>query len=363
MIIDYLQMIFIEIWNVLCEMSPYLLFGFLIAGILSVLISRQLVEKHLGEKGITSVVKASLIGIPLPLCSCSVIPVATSLKKSGASNSATSSFLISTPQTGIDSIFVTYALLGPVFAIFKPVAAFLSGILGGVLVSAFAREKDFKQLSNNCPECKEKCSVPEKSKNKIKDAFYHGFVTLPADIAKPLIIGLLIAGIMSALLPDNFFADTIGTGFVAMLVVLLFSIPFYVCATASVPVAAALIATGISPGAALVFLMAGPATNAATITTIWKIMGRTTAAIYLIVTALTAIVSGILLDKFFHISKEATLKASHFHGPNSFEILCSILLIIVFAYTFIMPWIQKRKQKTHEKTSSCCSSHNNTNHK
>jgi uncharacterized membrane protein YraQ (UPF0718 family) len=352
-----------EIWLVLCEMAPYLLFGFFIAGILSVLISPKIVQKHLGKKGFVPILKASLIGLPIPLCSCSVIPVAASLRQSGASKGATSSFLITAPQIGVDSIFVTYALLGPIFAIFKPIAAFISGIIGGILVTVFSKEAKIDPLEEHTL-CDDGCSIPQESKNKIKDAFIHGFVTIPKDIGLPLMVGLFIAGVMAAILPETFFAETIGTGIIAMLIVLGFSIPFYVCATASVPVAAALIATGVSPGAALVFLMAGPATNAATITTIWKILGRTTTIIYLIVMAITALISGLLLDKFLLINNSMPSGAFHEAGPNLVEIISALLILFIFGYSVLWPVLKKVtgfKQTEKGKSSSCCGSDKNCN--
>ncbi len=288
--IDFAISLINSFWNTLAEMSPYLLFGFFVAGILSVLISQPMVEKHLGGKGIWPLVKASLFGVPLPLCSCGVIPVSMSLHKHGASKASTISFLLSTPQTGADSIFVTLSLLGPLFAIFRPLAAFVTGIIGGLLVSMV--ENDEEQKSH---ECTEQCCRGDQDK-KIVRGLKYGFVTLPRDIGKALLVGLVIAAVISALVPDGYFAEYLGTGIFAMVVMMLLGIPVYVCATASVPVAAALILKGLTPGAALVFLMTGPATNAASFITIWKTLGSKTAVTYLITIAGCALLSGILLD-------------------------------------------------------------------
>ncbi len=291
---DFVKSIIIDFWDTIAEMSPYLLFGFLVAGILSVLISQRLVERHLGGKGIWPLVKASAFGVPLPLCSCGVIPVSMSLHKHGASKGSTISFLLSTPQTGMDSIFVTLSLLGPLFAIFRPLAAFATGIVGGSLVNVFARStKD----ENRAPQkCTDECCDGDRNSHRLARGLKYGFVTLPRDIGKAMLVGLGIAAVISALVPDGYFAEKLGTGIFAMAVMMFLGIPVYVCATASVPVAAALILKGLTPGAALVFLMTGPATNAASFVTIWKVLGKATALTYLATVAGCAILSGILLD-------------------------------------------------------------------
>jgi len=291
---DFIKSIIIGFWGTIAEMSPYLLFGFFVAGILSVLVSQRLVEKHLGGRGIWPLLKASLFGIPLPLCSCGVIPVSMSLHKHGASKGATVSFLLSTPQTGMDSIFVTLSLLGPLFAVFRPLAAFVTGIFGGTLVNIFARDPEGTCSTHE--KCSDPCCNGEKKKHKIAKGLKYGFVTLPRDIGKAMLVGLVIAAVISVIIPDGYFAEKLGTGIFAMVVMMFLGIPVYVCATASVPVAAALILKGLTPGAALVFLMTGPATNAASLVTLWKVLGRTTAIIYLVTVAGCALLGGILLD-------------------------------------------------------------------
>ncbi|MHC4663622.1 MAG: SO_0444 family Cu/Zn efflux transporter [Planctomycetota bacterium] len=290
-----------DFWFVLSEMAPYLLLGFFVAGILAVLIRPETIERHLGGKGVlsslTSTIKATLFGIPLPLCSCGVIPVAASLRRHGANRGATTAFLISTPQTGVDSIAVTYSLMGGVFAVYRPLVALVSGILGGAVVSFGA--PDVEEDRAPAPVCTGECCVDVPKHGRFYRIFHYGFVALPQDIGKALLIGLVLAALITALLPDGFFAEYLGTGILPMLVMMIGGIPFYVCATGSVPMALALIAKGLSPGAALVFLMTGPATNVATIATIWKVMGRRTAIIYLLVVALAALGFGLLLDYGF----------------------------------------------------------------
>ena len=316
----------LEFWNVLRDMSPYLLLGFLVAGLLSVLIRPETVERHLGGKGILPVLKASIFGIPLPLCSCGVIPVSASLRRHGASRGATASFLLSTPQTGVDSILVTFSLLGPVFAVFRPLAALVSGLLGGSFVSLLTSGE-----KSQGPElkCQDECCSGEQKSGKISRILHNGFVTLPRDIGKALIIGLLIAAAISAIVPNDFFAGIMGHGIAAMFVMMLVAIPIYVCATASVPVAAALIAAGISPGAALVFLMTGPATNAATIATIWKIMGRRTALIYLGAVALTALGAGVLLDYLFTVSGTSSAPSMPLMIPGFVKTGSAVVLLVI----------------------------------
>ncbi|MHC4638923.1 MAG: SO_0444 family Cu/Zn efflux transporter [Planctomycetota bacterium] len=290
---DAVKLIITDFWLTLAEMSPYLLFGFFVAGLLSVLVSQRFVENHLGGHGIWPLIKASVFGVPLPLCSCGVIPVSMSLHKHGASRGSTISFLLSTPQTGVDSIFVTLSLLGPLFAVFRPLAAFATGIFGGALVNTFDKPSEQNSESQNCTD---DCCSDENKYSKFHSAFKYAFITLPRDIGKPMLIGIALAALISAFVPENFFADYLGTGFGSMIVMMIVGIPVYVCATASVPVAAVLIMKGLTPGAALVFLMTGPATNAASFTTIWKTLGSRTAVIYLLSVALSALAAGLLIN-------------------------------------------------------------------
>ena len=326
---DFAKQAAIDFWQTATEMSPYLLFGFFMAGALSVLVSQRLVEKHLGGNGIWPVIKASLFGVPLPLCSCSVIPVTMSLHKHGAGRGAAVSFLLSTPQTGVDSIFVTYSLLGPVFAIFRPIAAFVTGIVGGVLVNIFDRRSDSGVPQT--PHCTDECCRDEHKNSRIIRAMKYGFVTLPGDIGRELLLGLVVAAVISAIVPDGYFAAKLKPGILQMAVMALVGIPVYVCATASVPIAAALMMKGVTPGAALVFLMTGPATNAASFITIWKVMGRVTATTYLATVAGCALAAGMLLDL---ISGSVNLEHAMHHGwmlPPVVRYASAIVLFVVLA--------------------------------
>ena len=329
---EFIKTIIISFWDTLAEMAPYLLFGFFAAGILSALVSQSVVEKHLGGKGIWPILKASLFGVPLPLCSCGVIPVSMSLYKHGAGRGSTVAFLLSTPQTGIDSIFVTLSLLGPVFAIFRPFAAFFTGIVGGVLVDAFDSTNTGSANGPIPKKCTDDCCGNGKNSHKILKGLKHGFITLPADIGKPMLVGLAIAAIISAVVPDDFFADKLGTGIFAMLVMMALGIPVYVCASASVPMAAAMIMKGLSPGAALVFLMTGPATNAASFITIWKILGSRTAIIYLISVAGCALAAGLLLDYIGADISVGTISHVHQMIPAAVNQVCALVLLGILAF-------------------------------
>jgi len=333
---DILIPFVLEFWATLCEMSPYLLFGFFAAGVLSVFISPELIERHLGGQGIWPVVKATIFGIPLPLCSCGVIPVAASLRRHKASRGATTAFLISTPQTGVDSILVTFSLLGPVFAVFRPLAALVNGILGGTAVSAIDRQVNGDPQTPP-QQCDAVCCTGDPNAGRWVRALHYGFVTLVRDIGKPLLVGLLIAAAISAAVPKDFFSAYLGRGIGAMLLMMLLGIPVYVCATASVPVAWALIGAGISPGAALVFLMTGPATNAAAIATIWKIMGKRTTATYLASVALTALACGIILDRIFTVTGTSAQPAMPWMLPQYFKVGAAIALIGLLAAAFFRP--------------------------
>ncbi len=308
-----LQSIIVAAWAMLVEMAPYLLLGFTVAGLLSVLISPRWVERHLGDRGFGQVFKASLFGVPLPLCSCGVIPVGASLRQHGAGKGATTAFLLSTPQTGVDSIAVTYALLGPFLAVVRPVAALLTGFLGGSLVYALDRNDDEQPVEETpaatCSSSSDCCEEADEPRKKtLFDGLTYGLVTLPRDIGRALIIGILLSGVISALIEPRALEAYLGGGIWPMLVAMAVGIPLYVCATASTPIALSLIHAGLSPGAALVFLITGPATNGATITTLWRVLGRRSVLIFLVTVAIGALATGIAVD---------AMVASEVVGPSA----------------------------------------------
>lgn len=328
-----------DAWVVLNQMAPYLLFGFLVAGLLSVVLTPAWTERHLGaDRGWLPVVKAALFGVPLPLCSCGVIPVGAALRRHGASRGATLSFLLSTPQTGVDSIAVTWSLLGPVFAVYRPFVAFLTGLFGGGLAHVLVREEE-AAAAGQAPagECRDACCEPEgeSAPSWWRRALRHGFLTLPADIGGALFFGVAVAGVLGALVPEQFFAETLGCGWTQMVLMMLVGIPLYICSTASVPVAAAMLAKGICPGAVLVFLVTGPATNAATISTIWKVLGRRSAVIYLGTVAVTAMLAGWGLEA---ILTETGGGDEHVHGAEGgllywVEQAAAVLLLAVLGFS------------------------------
>ena len=316
--------ILIKYWNgisaLFLEMAPYLMLGFLISGLLYIIISKETITNNLGKPGALSVIKAAIFGVPMPLCSCGVIPVAASLYKRGASKGATLSFLISTPQTGVDSILITYGMLGPVFAMTRPVIALITGVIGGLFTEQINSEDYTTSIKTN----------HKHPKKTLKDAIKYAFISLPQDIAGPLIKGILMAGLITLLIPDNFFQDYGITGWSAMILMAVLSIPMYICATASVPIAAGLISSGIEPGAAFVFLMAGPATNIATISVIINTLGKKIVYIYLSTIFTCSIISGALINKFIIINLNSMHhQMNHNHWLN---ILSGLLLLAVCIY-------------------------------
>ena len=336
----YLIMFIKEVLVLCLEMAPFLLLGMFVSGLISIFIDKSFIFRHIGSKDFSSIFKAAMFGIPLPLCSCGVIPVASTIKDAGASKGSTVSFLISTPQTGVDSIFLTYGMLGPLFAIFRPMAALLSGILSGIIINKIDEDSHHHVTNENNIE---KNRLP--LHDRIIEGLKYGFVTLPSDIIVPLFQGLLIAASISTFIPTDFlaqyFADSPLIQFATMLAI---SIPIYVCATASIPIAVAMMAKGISPGAAFVFLMAGPATNASSIVVIKNILGKKTLSYYLALIAFTSVLFGLILDFFINVDPNSF--TGHFHQHNSdgylkYIFLFIFIVIIINAY-FSRVWISNQ---------------------
>lgn len=419
-------------WEVFVEAAPYLIFGFGVAGILNVLVPDQKIVEYLGTSAgkIRSVINASLAGLPLPLCSCGVIPAAMSIRKRGANRGATLSFLISTPETGVDSIAVTYALLDPLMAVFRPLAALVTAILTGLADNLLIREEEPEKSGSkiqeksgkkteilavstlmgvsiagskcNSPSCS--CStseMPEKDvhpalntppskdiplelktgsgeginplilsppmyapeskdsscgcghlgqeknepfpdkrikrsvKEQVLEGLKYAFMELPGEISKWMLIGILLAGIISYAVPETLIQEYLGGGIWSMLIMLVVGIPLYICATASTPLAASLIAKGMSPGTAFVFLLAGPATNAATITMVARFLGKRSAALYVGMISLCALGAGIILDWIYlklGISVTATLGSAEELLPESIKTGFAILLLPLMLY-------------------------------
>ena len=327
---SFIQSFIEEFWSLCIETAPYLLLGMFFSGLIYIFIDSKFILKHIGSKSLSSILKSTLMGIPIPLCSCGVIPVASTIRNSGASKGSTVSFLISTPQTGIDSIFMTYGMMGPVFAIFRPFAAFISGIISGIVVNRFDDESH-NHVSKNYSK-QEKVNLIE----RLKIGFNYGFVVLPSDILVPLLQGLSVAALISIVIPPDFIATYFSDSKYLVFILMLFiSLPIYVCATASVPIAVALMAKGVSAGAVFVFLMAGPATNASSIAVVKKILGKKVMFLYLFLVATISVFFGIVFDLFLKAELPISLHHhAHDHGQNYFSTILAIsfILLMINAY-------------------------------
>ena len=349
-----------EILLLINEMSPYLLLGFLLAGLMHAFIPGRYYTRFLSKPTLGSVINAAIFGIPLPLCSCGVIPTAMSLRKEGASRGAVTSFLIATPQTGIDSIIATFSLMGVPFAVIRPIAALITAVLGGWMVNTFVSLRDRKahremaegtivkteetetctchchchenKAESCCPEgdsddnhhhhhhsgehhhhsshhhsshhhhsssaschCHDR-KIPNTIGGKMVEALRYAFLDMMSDIGKWLVIGLVVAGLITIYVPDEVFTIFKDNTMASMILVLIISIPMYLCATGSIPIAVVLMLKGLTPGAALVLLMAGPACNMASILVIRKGLGFRTLVIYILSIVIGAVFFGCLID-------------------------------------------------------------------
>ena len=313
----------VDLWT---AMAPYLLLGMFFAGILHVFIGTDFITRHLGGNNLCTIIKASLFGIPLPICSCGVIPVAASLQKEGASKSATLSFLVSTPTTGVDSILASYSLLGPLFAIFRPLAAFITGITIGLLNFIFNREPPEKVIEKH-HHSKNEISI----KNKITKVFSYGFIELAEDIGKWLVIGVVIGGILTAAIPQEFIERFLPHQWMHFIIMLGVALPLYVCATGSIPIAAAFLQMGFSPGAALVFLIAGPATNTVTLSFVRTKLGKKAFYLYIISIVSISLIAGIVFNYVFAIlGGELSIISPHGeHVSHILRLISGILLAII----------------------------------
>lgn len=361
-----------SLWAIVLDMAPYLLLGFFIAGLLYAFVPQTLIAKHMARPGFRSVLNATLLGIPLPLCSCGVIPTTVGLRRAGVSRGACTSFLISTPQTGVDSILATYSVLGLPFAIVRPIAALVTGIFGGLATDRlFSKEEnaapnavvddavvevkcecgchddhcDCDDDDCHCHDhddccCGDDCHCHEGFNfvGKMKNALGYAFGELLEDVGKWLAVGLLIAAIITVAVPDNFFDALKDYPFVNMLIVLAIAIPMYVCATGSIPIALSLMMKGLTPGAALVLLMAGPAINSASMLVINKAFGKKQMTIYITSIVIGAILFGLGIDyllphEWFAVAGAHTMDACcHKEEEASwFAIGCSILFLLLLA--------------------------------
>lgn len=382
------MLFFSHFYQLFLESAPWLIFGLALAGIMKTCLPMNWMHQQLGGHDIKTTLKAAFIGAPLPLCSCGVIPAAIGLRRAGASKAATSSFLVSTPETGVDSISVSYVMLGPFMAIIRPIAAIFSAILAGLCVGSLeARKKpsyatqetpakhqvsccassnsvtpkfthhmtascldDKKASSSNscCSTIKQEntsatCGNAKKTNQsnslfqKMKAGLRFSSTNLVDDISIWLMIGIGFAAFVQAYLPNNFLAQW-GDGILAMLIMVIISVPMYICATASTPIAAGLLLAGVSPGAVLVFMMAGPATNIATLGVIGKEMGRRTLLGYLIGVIGGALIFGYLINFLvakFHIEILPKMGPEHALLPYWLTLSSAILLAFLICLSFL----------------------------
>ena len=362
---EYVSVFIHEFITLFSEMAPFLLLGFLLAGILHVWVPNRIYVPKISKPNFASVLWASLFGVPLPICSCGVIPTAIALRREGASKGASVSFLISTPATGVDSILATYSLLGLPFAILRPIAAFVTAMFGGVLTNFASRNEtagiavaehkethehhdhhghnhcgcDDHEHHDHC-ECGASTGAAAKKTfvQKVRETIEYGLVNMVGDVSKWLMIGLLLGALISAFVPNELFLALREYPILGMICVLLLAMPMYTCATGSIPLALALVAKGITPGAALVLLMAGPATSIASMLVVGKAFGKRTLAAYLFSIAFGAMFFGFIVDTFFmdtFLSAMLPQGAAECHGHGAlgvFDYICAGLLAVFMLY-------------------------------
>ena len=351
--------------NILNQMSPYILLGFILAGMLHVFIRPDTMSRHLSGHGWRPVVKAALLGIPLPLCSCGVLPTAVALRRQGASKGASTSFLIATPQTGVDSIAATYALLGLPFAIVRPIAALVGSVAGGMAVDRSDKDGDNDMpvtasataCSDGCCQSAAEAEAPRGFINKMWAAVKYGLTEMVASVGKWLVIGLVVAAVITVAVPDSLFLSLAEYPRLAMLVMVAVAVPMYVCATGSIPIAMSLMLKGLTPGVGFVLLMAGPAANFASVMVLSKSLGRRATAVYVLSVVVTAILFGLLIDyllpaQWFAIGGAAdTIAHCHVEWPW-FPTLCSALLVALLLRAFVAGAAERRRFRKESNNTS-----------
>lgn len=346
---DYIYKFSLAFGQLALEMAPWLFLGFVFAGLFKAWFPDRWTEQYLSKPNFSSVIWASVLGVPLPLCSCGVLPMAVSLHKKGASKGAINSFLISTPQTGVDNILATYSLLGLPFAIARPVIAFISGIMGGAVMNWFTKKDQAVAIQ---PEIS--CASNTKQHKSVWSGLKYGFFELFGEMYGWLIVGLALAALLNLILPDDLsslFAQYPGAD---MLIALLISVPMYICATGSIPVALVLLLKGFSPGAAIVLLMAGPATNIAGIVLLSKSISVRFATIYVASIMIASLLFGFLANMLFSNAAFVNMlghQAACMHGENSVNffqagslvVLSGLVLYFIYNSVFqnIAPYIRR----------------------
>ena len=337
--IDYLLEFLNNIFLIASAMSFYILVGLVIAGVMKQLISDDFVSKHLGEDSLGSVVKATILGIPLPVCSCSVIPLAKGLQKEGASSGAVQSFLISAPITGVDSIATTYSFFGWFFTLYRLFTSVVIAMVVGIVENLLNREKRATPtFTTEAPSCcsSEGCCDSKASPQgfSITSALSYAFNVLFSDIAKSLLWGLVIGAMFLTFLPKDILQELYNHTFLTYILVLIMAMPLYVCATASLPIAASFLVGGMSTGAVFIFLSAGPATNSVTMGVVGSMFGKRSLFIYITVISLLSILFGYLLDQFFSELKVIKM-AEHIEELGYLDIASSVVMFgLIFYYIF-----------------------------
>jgi hypothetical protein len=363
-IISFITSIFRESWHMLLDASIYILFGLVVGGMLKMFLSPSYVAHHLGRGRFKPVLKAALFGIPIPLCSCGVLPAAASLKKQGANNGATTAFLISTPESGVDSISITYALLDPIMTVARPLAAFLTAMVAGFSENIINPPKDAPVMARDLTCQVDQCCNGEDCPPQDHDN-HHSFLEkigaglryakdeLWGDLAGWFFIGLLAAGLITALVPDELISTYLGGGLSSMLLMLLIGIPLYICASASTPIAAAMILKGVSPGAALVFLLVGPATNVTSLSVVLGLLGKRATGLYLSAIALVSVGCGLLVDEIYArlgISIRAVVGQSAEVLPLEVRVAGAVLLL----FFSVKPLVALLKRVAGRKANAGC---------
>lgn len=333
-------------WQLLEESSIYIFGGLLVAGMLKIFLSPTFVAQHLGQGKIRSVFKAALLGVPIPLCSCGVLPAAAQLKRQGASNGATTAFLIATPESGVDSITVSWALLDPLLTVARPVAALISAVVAGILENLVGEKQPGKIMvlpmatASPSPCSDSHCGCHEEEHHpgllaKLRQGLGYALNDIWGDLAGWFFVGIALAAAITVLVPSELISRHLGGGLASMGLALLIGLPMYICATASTPIAAAMILKGVSPGTALVFLLTGPATNLAALAVLLRILGKKGVAIYLVSISVVSVLCGLLLDGIYlslGISAAATIGQVSEALPHWLMISGALLLLVLSAW-------------------------------
>ena len=341
---ELFKLFFCSMWEIFQLLAPFMLIGLLLAGMIHVFIPQYMIQRLMGGKGLLSVITSAAIGIPLPICSCAVVPVSIELHRKGASKPSIMSFLITTPESGTDSIMITWGLLGPFMAIARPIASFFSALLAGFFAVGLLKDSDIDNVEekkdSGCHDHGEECFDDEDYVGIFqcfKRIWNYAFKKMADEIVFSLLVGLLLAGLIIIAFPDNLAKYGLEKGIIPMLIMLAASVPLYMCASASTPIAAALIIKGISPGAAMVFLLAGPATNVTTIVMLTKQFGGRFVRIYLGCIIAGALISGYLFDYLLVISGISivpTMSMDSHSIIGAFQWVSALLLIALMIWRF-----------------------------